>query len=102
MSLLEFLLSLRQFQPNLLIPDSTVVFGVSGWPRIRRLSRIAISADMAVPKKKTSKSKRDKRRATWRHKAVVEAQKALSLGKSILTGRSTFVYPTAEEEEEES
>ncbi|MBW4642617.1 MAG: 50S ribosomal protein L32 [Goleter apudmare HA4340-LM2] len=56
---------------------------------------------MAVPKKKTSKSKRDKRRATWRHKAAVEAQKALSLGKSILTGRSTFVYPTAEEEDEE-
>jgi large subunit ribosomal protein L32 len=56
---------------------------------------------MAVPKKKTSKSKRDKRRATWRHKAIVQAQKALSLGKSILTGRSTFVYPTAEEEEEE-
>ncbi|MCX7595095.1 MAG: 50S ribosomal protein L32 [Fischerella sp.] len=56
---------------------------------------------MAVPKKKTSKSKRDKRRATWKHKAAVEAQKALSLGKSILTGRSKFVYPTAEEEEEE-
>ncbi len=69
--------------------------------RIERLSRIAISAIMAVPKKKTSKSKRDKRRATWRHKAAVEAQKALSLGKSILTGRSTFVYPTAEEEDEE-
>ncbi|MBD2293286.1 50S ribosomal protein L32 [Anabaena sphaerica FACHB-251] len=57
---------------------------------------------MAVPKKKTSKSKRDKRRATWTHKAVVEAQKALSLGKSILSGRSKFVYPTPEEEEEES
>jgi large subunit ribosomal protein L32 len=56
---------------------------------------------MAVPKKKTSKSKRDKRRATWRHKAVVEAQKAISLGKSILSGRSRFVYPTTEEEEEE-
>jgi large subunit ribosomal protein L32 len=55
---------------------------------------------MAVPKKKTSKSKRDKRRATWRHKAAV--QKALSLGKSILTGRSNFVYPSKEEEEEES
>ncbi|MEA5577176.1 50S ribosomal protein L32 [Anabaena sp. UHCC 0451] len=55
---------------------------------------------MAVPKKKTSKSKRDKRRATWTHKAVVEARKALSLGKSILSGRSNFVYPTAEEEEE--
>lgn len=56
---------------------------------------------MAVPKKKTSKSKRDSRRATWRRKAEVEAQKAISLGKSILTGRSTFVYPTDEEEEGE-
>jgi len=56
---------------------------------------------MAVPKKKTSKSKRDKRKATWKHKAVLEAQKALSLGKSILTGRSKFIYPAAEEEEEE-
>lgn len=56
---------------------------------------------MAVPKKKTSKSKRDKRRATWRRKAAVEAQKALSLGKSILSGRSKFVYPTPETEAEE-
>ncbi len=56
---------------------------------------------MAVPKKKTSKSKRDKRRATWRRKADLQAQKALSLGKSILSGRSTFVYPGEEEEEEE-
>ncbi len=56
---------------------------------------------MAVPKKKTSKSKRDKRRATWTHKAVVEARKAISLGKSILSGRSNFVYPTNEEEETE-
>ena len=56
---------------------------------------------MAVPKKKTSKSKRDQRRATWRRKAAVQAQKALSLGKSILSGRSTFVYPAKEEEEGE-
>jgi large subunit ribosomal protein L32 len=56
---------------------------------------------MAVPKKKMSKSKRDKRRAVWRHKAAVEAQKALSLGKSILTGRGTFVYPQDEDEEED-
>ncbi|BDA70970.1 50S ribosomal protein L32 [Rivularia sp. IAM M-261] len=56
---------------------------------------------MAVPKKKTSKSKRDSRRATWRRKASVEAQKAISLGKSILSGRSTFVYPTDEEESED-
>jgi large subunit ribosomal protein L32 len=54
---------------------------------------------MAVPKKKTSKSKRDSRRATWRRKAAVQAQRALSLGKSVLSGRSTsFVYPQDEEE----
>jgi large subunit ribosomal protein L32 len=57
---------------------------------------------MAVPKKKTSKSKRDMRKATWKRKASVAAQKALSLGKSVLTGRSSsFVYPQDEEEEEE-
>ena len=56
---------------------------------------------MAVPKKKTSKSKRDKRKAVWKHKATVQAQKALSLGKSILTGRSKFVYKEEEEEEEQ-
>jgi len=56
---------------------------------------------MAVPKKKTSKSKRDKRKATWKHKAVVAAEKALSMGKSVLTGRAKgFVYPTEDEEEE--
>jgi large subunit ribosomal protein L32 len=57
---------------------------------------------MAVPKKKTSKSKRDSRRATWRRKAALEAQKALSLGKSVLTGRSnSFVYPQDEDEDED-
>jgi large subunit ribosomal protein L32 len=57
---------------------------------------------MACPKKKTSKSKRDQRRAHWRRQAAKEAQKALSLGKSILTGRSTFVYPQDEDEDEEN
>ncbi|NJP08909.1 MAG: 50S ribosomal protein L32 [Leptolyngbyaceae cyanobacterium RU_5_1] len=57
---------------------------------------------MAVPKKKTSKSKRDQRRATWKRKAADQAQKALSMGKSILTGRATgFVYPQEEEDEDE-
>lgn len=55
---------------------------------------------MAVPKKKTSKSKRDQRRASWRRKAEKQAQKALSLGKSVLSGRSSsFVYPTDEAED---
>ncbi len=64
--------------------------------------KIAAADIMAVPKKKTSNSKRDKRRATWRRKAAGEAQKALSLGKSILTGRAKgFYYPTDDESEEE-
>lgn len=55
---------------------------------------------MAVPKKKTSNGKRDQRRAHWKRQAASEAQKALSLGKSILTGRSKgFVYPSEDEEE---
>jgi large subunit ribosomal protein L32 len=57
---------------------------------------------MADPKKKTSKTKKNMRKATWKRKAVVAAQKALSQGKSVLTGRSnSFVYPGNEEEEEE-
>ena len=57
---------------------------------------------MAVPKKKTSKSKRDHRKAHWKRKAALQAQRALSQGKSVLTGRSnSFVYPQAEEEDED-
>lgn len=56
---------------------------------------------MAVPKKKTSKSKRNQRRAHWFKKAEKQAEKALSLGKSVLTGKSnSFVYPTKDEDEE--
>lgn len=55
---------------------------------------------MACPKKKTSQGKRDQRRATWRRKAALQAQKAMSLGKSVLTGRSTYVYDDNEEDEE--
>ncbi|MGK7925292.1 MAG: 50S ribosomal protein L32 [Spirulina sp.] len=57
---------------------------------------------MAVPKKKTSKTKRDQRRANWNRKAAIAAQRALSQGKSILTGQSnSFVYPTDDDEEDE-
>jgi large subunit ribosomal protein L32 len=57
---------------------------------------------MAVPKKRTSKSKRDIRKAVWKQIAAVHAQKAISFGKSILTGKyDGFVYPLAEEEAEE-
>ena len=57
---------------------------------------------MAVPKKKTSKGKRDQRRAHWRKQAAREAQKALSLGKSVLTGRSnSFIYEPEEDDDED-
>ena len=57
---------------------------------------------MAVPKKKTSKGKRNQRHAVWKAKASTAAQKALSLGKSILTGRAQgFVYPIDESEDSE-
>ena len=57
---------------------------------------------MAVPKKKTSKSKRNQRHAVWKAKASDAAKKAISLGKSVLTGKAQgFVYPIDEEENEE-
>ncbi|MEO0490694.1 MAG: 50S ribosomal protein L32 [Cyanobacteria bacterium P01_A01_bin.123] len=57
---------------------------------------------MAVPKKKTSKSKRSMRRATWKRKASLQAQRALSLGKSVLTDRSSsFVYNTDDDDDED-
>lgn len=56
---------------------------------------------MAVPKKKTSKGKRNQRHATWKGKAAVAAQKALSIGKAVLSGRAQgFVYPVSEEQDE--
>lgn len=57
---------------------------------------------MAQPKKKMSNSKRDHRRAHWRRKAVLRGEKALALGKSILTGRGSFYYPVKEEPAAES
>ncbi len=57
---------------------------------------------MAVPKKKKSKSKRNQRHAVWKGKAAIAAKKAISLGKSVLTGKAQgFVYPIDEEETEE-
>ena len=57
---------------------------------------------MAVPKKKKSKSKRNHRYAVWKGKAAIAAQKAMSIGKSVLTGKAQgFVYPIEEAETEE-
>ncbi|MEL6552567.1 MAG: 50S ribosomal protein L32 [Cyanobacteria bacterium J06621_11] len=57
---------------------------------------------MAAPKKKTSKSKRNSRRATWKNKAAIQAQRALSLGKSVLTNQSnSFEYPSDDDEDDD-
>ena len=56
---------------------------------------------MAVPKKKTSKSRRNQRHAIWKAKAATAAERALSLGKSVLSGKAQgFVYPMNEEDDE--
>ncbi len=47
---------------------------------------------MAVPKKRTSKSKTKIRRSIWKDKANIIALKAFSLAKSILTNRSKSFY----------
>jgi large subunit ribosomal protein L32 len=48
---------------------------------------------MAVPKKRTSKSKKNSRKANWKRKGFIAAQKSLSLAKSMLKGKTTsFVY----------
>ena len=62
-----------------------------------------LSAAMAVPKKKTSKGKRNQRSATWKGKAAVAAQRAMSIGKSVLSGRAQgFVYPVSDTDEAEA
>lgn len=67
-----------------------------------RLRKLVLGITMACPKKKTSKSKRSMRRAVWKRQAALQAQRALSIGKSILTERAQgFYFPEAEEEENE-
>lgn len=47
---------------------------------------------MAVPKKKTSKSKTNSRKANWYNLAKNQVKKAFSTGKSILTEKSKSFY----------
>jgi len=57
---------------------------------------------MAVPKKRTSKAKKNARKANWKRKGYKTAQKSLSLAKSLLRGKSTsFVYSVYVENNEE-
>jgi large subunit ribosomal protein L32 len=49
---------------------------------------------MAVPKKKTSRSKRNIRRKSWERKLTKQVLLALSMGKVFSVGNSTsFVFP---------
>jgi large subunit ribosomal protein L32 len=57
---------------------------------------------MAVPKKRTSSSKKNSRKATWYNKANVKAKKAYSLACSVLYGKSpSFIYSTANNSNDE-
>ena len=48
---------------------------------------------MAVPKKRTSKSKTKSRLAKWSGKATIQAKKALSMAKSLANLEATsFIY----------
>nr|YP_007026184.1 ribosomal protein L32 [Apopellia endiviifolia]AFU88894.1 ribosomal protein L32 [Apopellia endiviifolia]WIA67777.1 ribosomal protein L32 [Apopellia endiviifolia]WKW94986.1 ribosomal protein L32 [Apopellia endiviifolia] len=53
---------------------------------------------MAVPKKRTSKTKTRIRRSIWRDKANKTSLKAFSLAKSILTNRSRSFYYSINDE----
>lgn len=48
---------------------------------------------MAVPKKRTSKSKSRSRKANWKRKANMAAKKSISLAKSLLNNKqNSFIY----------
>nr|WRM54198.1 ribosomal protein L32 [Thalia dealbata] len=47
---------------------------------------------MAVPKKRTSMSKKRIRRNIWKRKGYLAAVKAFSLAKSVSTGRSKSFF----------
>jgi large subunit ribosomal protein L32 len=57
---------------------------------------------MAVPKKRTSKAKKNSRKANWKRKASKTARNSFSLAKSILSGKTnSFVYSLYTEDTEE-
>lgn len=57
---------------------------------------------MAVPKKRTSKAKRNSRKANWKRKAYQVAEQSLSLAKSLLRDKKTsFIYVIKDDVKEE-
>jgi hypothetical protein len=51
---------------------------------------------MAVPKKRTPRSRRNARRSHWFKKAMVEGKKALAFSKSWIPSESTEIDSPAE------
>nr|YP_009549233.1 ribosomal protein L32 [Llavea cordifolia]AYW16382.1 ribosomal protein L32 [Llavea cordifolia] len=51
---------------------------------------------MAVPKKRTSGSKKRIRNHAWKIKSIGKASKSFSLAQSVLSGRSRSFYYVAE------
>lgn len=57
---------------------------------------------MAVPKKRTSKAKRNSRKANWKRKSHKIAEQSLSLAKSLLQNKKTsFIYAIKDNKESE-
>ena len=54
---------------------------------------------MPVPKKRTSKSKKNSRLSNWTKKANLQAKRAVSLAKSLLSGQSTSFVATTNEKD---
>ena len=54
---------------------------------------------MPVPKKRTPKSKKNSRLSNWTKKADLQAKRALSLAKSVLSGNITSFVSNANENE---
>ena len=57
---------------------------------------------MAVPKSRTSKKKTRQRKANWFAKANIQRERALTLGRSVLSeGEGSFIYNPDEEDDED-
>lgn len=54
---------------------------------------------MPVPKKRTSKSRKNSRLSNWTKKANLQAKRALSLAKSVLSGEATSFVSTTNDSE---
>merc|ERR1719161_1297909 len=57
---------------------------------------------MAVPKSRTSKKKTRQRKANWFAKAKIQRERALTLGRSVLSeGEGSFIYNPDDEDDDD-